>query len=215
MAYTGYTIKNLTPGQSMYKSLSTSTLNVRTSIEDLNKRVKRLEGWRETETIRLRRERTIMPDKEKDLEVANVSVEPVLTEEKVVNDQVTAMPSMLKLVYPELIKWLIEPTTRRIGTWSKIFSASNDVRQVLFERHRKATSKAEYEGGLKLDSGPDGLIEGVSKLADAIFFLFKFHKNKQTPDTRTDKVQIENQIKLAEDLVVLLNHLVSELRKQQ
>lgn len=199
----------------MYKSLSTSTLNVRTSIEDLNKRVKRLENWQETEIYRLRRERTIMPHQEKNLETVKVSVEPVKIEEKVVNDQVTAMPAISGLVYTELVKWLIEPTTRRIGTWSKIFSASNDVRQILFERQQKATMKQEYDGGLKLDSGPDGLIEGVSKLADAIFFLFKFHKNKPSLPLRTDKVQIENQLKLAEDLVVLLNHLTAELKKQQ
>jgi hypothetical protein len=200
-----------------------STLNVRSAIEDLQRRMKRLENWQSDEYRRLRREKTIMnfPEsprtKSLDLESVSTIFEPPVPKQEVVtvNDNVQAIPPIGKLVYPLLVNWLIEPTTRRIGTWSKIFSASNDVRQILFERQRKAATKSEYEGGLKLESGPDGLIEGVNKLADAVFFFFKFFKQKVPPENRTDRVALETQIKLAEDLITLLTHLANEMKKEQ
>lgn len=116
------------------------------------------------------------------------------------------------LVYPKLVSWLIEPAARRVGSWSKIFSASNEVRQLLFERQRKGADK--YDGGLRFEDGPLGIVQATEKLADALFFLYKFQAARKTPETRTEKVEQEKAVKIVEELIALLQTILADLNKK-
>lgn len=172
-------------------------------IEDLSRRVKGLEEWRRALSIRMIKSRS--------LELGNEAVLPVLP---VVPKPIIETPlnsGLVEEVYPKLVAWLLEPSNKRVGSWSKFFSVSNDVRQLLFERNRKAIEK--YGEGLRMDQGPSGLAQAQHKLADAIFFLFKFCKSLKPPDRLTEKVERENAIKRVDELIVLLQSLSTDLKK--
>ena len=171
-------------------------------IEDLSRRVKGLEEWRRALNIRMIKSRS--------LELGNEPVLPVLP---VVPKPIIETPlnsGLVEEVYPKLVAWLLEPSNKRVGSWSKFFSVSNDVRQLLFERNRKAIEK--YGEGLRTDQGPSGLAQAQHKLADAIFFLFKFCKSLKPPDRLTEKVERENAIKRVDELIVLLQSLSTDLK---
>lgn len=111
------------------------------------------------------------------------------------------------LVYPELVTWLVNDDEKKIHNWTKVRAATNEVRQLLFERQRKAETKESYGGGLKLDEGPDGITHAAVKLADALFFMFK-HVREQRPMTRTQKVNMEKGTQVVKDLLLLINNLL-------
>lgn len=133
---------------------------------------------------------------------------------RIERDITESKPSLENLVYPELTKWLLEPGERRINQWVKKNISSNEVRQLLFERQKKAESKPEYAGGLKFnDDSHDSIAEGAKKLGDAIFFIFKHLKKNKSSESRTAQVNASNGIKLVEDLASLVSSLVVELKK--
>lgn len=116
-------------------------------------------------------------------------------------------------VYPKLVSWLIEPANRKVGSWAKFFSASNEVRQLLFDRNRKAQEK--YGDGLKFEEGPNGLAEAALKVGDAVFFLYKFLIKKGTtkPEKRSEWVDQDKKLKQVEELIILLQNLAADIRK--
>lgn len=171
-------------------------------IEDLTFRVQALEHWKRS-------------FKSNTLEISSMSAPdiPLAAPNLAQVAQEVAHASPQGPVYPKLVSWLIEPASRRVGSWSKIFSASNNVRQLLFEREQKAVGK--YGEGLKFESGPEGLSEAALKIGDAIFFLYKFFskKGKTVPTKRTEIVDQDQKLKQIEELITLLQNLAADIRK--
>lgn len=171
---------------------SSTFIELSKSVEDLRVRVTHLEG-------KIRKIQSLNT-------IEEAKTQPIVYMEK---------ESLVEgLVYPLLSKWILEPAESRVGQWAKKNIASNEVRQLLFDRQKKAESKPEYEGGLKVESGDhDSLEEGAKKLGDAIFFIFKHLKRNKYKETRTSQVASAAKLKLVEDLATLVTNIVLELKK--
>lgn len=199
----------------MLKTNQIKTLS--NSIDSLTYRVRSLESWRrETQ----RKDRKSISDilSSSMEEEQKIHVDPVIPTQLSTNysdrTNSTNLGEAVSAVYPKLVSWLLEPSNKRVGSWSKLFSVSNEVRQLLFERDRKATEK--YGAGLQFGEGPLGLVDAARKIGDAIFFLYKFMHNKTNTKTSTltEKVEQEKVLKQIDELITLLQSLSSDIKKQ-
>lgn len=193
------------------------------AVEDLRRRVKVIEHWKdrsiemENDSKTLNDNPRIVPEnfgRQSSLTEIPANLNPLLVT-NLTNLATNLAGNALRVVYPKLVSWLIEPAARKVGSWTKVMSASNEVRQLLFDRQRKAEEK--YGEGLKFDEGPDGLYEASNKLGDAIFFLYKVlvnSYNKPLVETLTEKVEKERTLKVINDLILLLQNLASDIKKQ-
>ena len=137
-----------------------------------------------------------------------LKITPISERNKVSPEKLEDPPES-KLVYIELANWLADSSEQKVHSWTKVSAATNEVRQILFERQKKAETKEEFGGGLKLNQGPDGLITAAMKLADALFFLFKHHREDK-PGTRTELVKQDNGLRIVKDLLLLLQNVINK-----
>lgn len=115
-----------------------------------------------------------------------------------------ANPDVADNVYRHLKSWILQPAETKIQEYAKKQSASNGVRQLLFERDVKALTK--YGEGLKLETRLPPLKKAAEKMADAVFFLYQaFHLG----DGRVD-----DQFVLVQHLHTLLNSLLGAYKSK-
>lgn len=113
-----------------------------------------------------------------------------------------AEPAIGDSVYHSMKDWIAKPSLTRVGSYSKIQAASNEVRQILFTRQLKAEKK--YGSGVKLSDNLPGMAKAAEKLADAAFFVYHaFHNGDGN---------INNHFLLVQNLHTLINNLFIDYR---
>lgn len=117
------------------------------------------------------------------------------------------------LVWPLLRDWLTrkdEEGSRkgRFGSFLKFIDARN-LRQVLFERNKKAEKK--YGEGLSMEVGDAGVQTGVDKLSDAVYFLFKTLHEAESLCAHNPN-EYNRQLDLITDLHNVLGTFVADLK---
>jgi hypothetical protein len=116
-------------------------------------------------------------------------------------------------VWPLLRDWLLQKDGEgnrklRFSRFLRLTDAKN-VRQVLFERNKKAEQK--YGSGLTMDQDVPSFQPAVEKLADSVYFLFKTMNDASVLHAQNPN-EYNRQLDIVTDLYNVLGSFLAEIR---
>lgn len=119
----------------------------------------------------------------------------------------------LTLIWKTLNLWMINDPASRDSSRPSIFKPKlpyrDEVRTLLFHRELKAREK--FGRGLAFEDEGDGLTQSSGKMADALFWLYKYRARPGT----INRLERERQLGICQDIHTLLGSLLSELKREK